>query len=72
MMEVYGRQIKQLEDWGLVTMTPHNLEVTYPKGWYYSDNVSKMFYTKDNYGLPQPAVGDTKILQYLVPASPER
>ncbi len=65
MEEVFGDVIKTLEQQGLVRMTEEALEVTYPKGWYYSDNISKAFYTKKNYRIPQPAVDNITVLKYL-------
>lgn len=65
MTVVYGDVIKDLEEKGLVRLTEDALEVTYPKGWYYVDNISKAFYTEDNYRLPQPAPTSTKILKWL-------
>lgn len=65
MEEAYGDIIRKLEEQGLVHLTEDALEVTYPKGWYYSDNISKAFYSKDNYRIPQPAVDNITILKYL-------
>ena len=65
MLQVYGKQIKQLEEWGLIKMTDEALEVTYPKGWYYMDNISKMFFTPENYKIPQPQITNVSLLKYL-------
>ena len=65
MTELYGKQIKQLEEWELVKLTDDALEVLYPKGWYYSDNISKMFYSKNNYKIPQPAVDNINALKFF-------
>jgi oxygen-independent coproporphyrinogen-3 oxidase len=65
MQQVYAKEIKQLEEWGLVKLTKEALQVTYPKGWYYIDNISKMFYTPTNYKKPQPQITNTHFLTYL-------
>jgi oxygen-independent coproporphyrinogen III oxidase len=63
----FGRTIERLEQQGLVELTDEHLQVTYPKGWLYQDNISKAFYTKDNYRLPQPSPNNTRILKFLKP-----
>jgi len=65
MTVVFGEQIRKLEDQGLVRLTKDHLEVTYPKGWLYQDNISKAFYTEQNYRLPQPSPTNTQILKFL-------
>jgi oxygen-independent coproporphyrinogen III oxidase len=65
MSVVFGEEIKKLEQDGLVRLTPEYLEVTYPKGWLYQDNISKAFYTEENHRLPQPSPTNTAILKFL-------
>lgn len=65
MMQAFQKEIRQLEEWGLVTLDEEALQVTYPKGWYYIDNICKMFYTEHNHKLPQPLVTDTSFIKYL-------
>ncbi len=65
MKQVFKDEIKQLEEWGLIEMKEDALEVTYPKGWYYIDNISKQFYTPANYRLPQSTLSNTNLLRYL-------
>jgi len=65
MMQIFGEQIKTLEQRGLIEMSEDALQVTFPKGWYYMDNISKAFYTPFNYRLPQPSPMNTNILKYL-------
>lgn len=65
MMDIFAKEINQLVAWGLLKMDDEALRVTYPKGWYYIDNISKMFYTKENYKLPQPSSTSTNILKWL-------
>lgn len=64
-MQIYGDKIEQLKEWGLVKLNDDSLEVTFPKGWQYIDNISKAFFTVENYRLPQPAPTNTEILKYL-------
>lgn len=63
--EVFKQQITDLEDKGLVHLTESALEVTYPKGWYYIDNISKAFYSPSNYKMPQPSLTNKNVLKYL-------
>ncbi|MFF2910173.1 coproporphyrinogen-III oxidase family protein [Paenibacillus sp. NPDC057934] len=65
MMEVFADQINQMVEWGLLELTEEYVEVTFPKGWYYMENISKMFYSEENYGLPQPNATGTILLQLL-------
>lgn len=65
MMQVYEKEIKQLEEWGLIEMSKESLQVTYPKGWYYLDNINKFFYTAANYRMPQSTLTNTNILKFL-------
>jgi oxygen-independent coproporphyrinogen-3 oxidase len=65
MTKVFPDQIKQLTEWGLIEMQDDSLEVTYPKGWYYIDNISKKFYTPENYKLPQTTLTNTNVLRYM-------
>jgi oxygen-independent coproporphyrinogen-3 oxidase len=65
MAVVFGGELKKLEEQGLVRLSDKYLEVTYPKGWLYQDNISKAFYTPENYRLPQPSPTNTAILRFL-------
>lgn len=65
MMEVFKDRIDKLVEWELVDLTDEYIEVTYPKGWYYMENVSKMFYSEENYRLPQPNATGTILLKLL-------
>lgn len=65
MQQVFKEKIERLEEWGLIEMKEDALEVTYPKGWYYIDNISKQFYTAANYRLPQSTLTNTNLLKYL-------
>lgn len=62
---VYHEPIRKLIEQGLVRLTEDALEVTYPKGWYYMDNISKAFYSPANYRMPQPAPTNTALLQFI-------
>ncbi|MCE9669684.1 coproporphyrinogen III oxidase family protein [Myxococcus stipitatus] len=50
---LFKREIEDLQEKGLVTMTEHGLEVTGPKGWYFLDNISKAFYSDEFKRFPQ-------------------
>lgn len=65
MRQVYEEEIKKLEGWGLIKMSDESLQVTYPKGWYYIDNVNKTFYTPANYMMPQTTLSNTTVLKYM-------
>lgn len=65
MMMVFGDKIKTLVERELVTINDEYIQVTYPKGWYYMENISKTFYTDNNRGLPQPSSTSTNLLQLL-------
>lgn len=65
MMKVFGDKINTLVEQGLVTINDENIQVTYPKGWYYMENISKTFYTENNKGLPQPNSTSTILLKLL-------
>lgn len=51
---------------GLLSVTDEALQVTYPKGWYYIDNICKTFYSDANYRLPQPTSASTEILNWQI------
>lgn len=57
-------EIDRLVRDGLLTVDQHAIQVTYPKGWYYIDNVSKTFYSPRNYRLPQPSPASTEVLKW--------
>ena len=65
MLDVFKNEINQLVQWGLVELTDEYIDVTYPKGWYYMENVSKKFYSDENYRLPQPNATGTILLKLL-------
>ena len=65
MMDVFKDKINQLIEWELVELTDEYIEVTFPKGWYYMENISKMFYSEANYRLPQPNATGTILLKLL-------
>lgn len=62
----FRKEIDILVDQGLVELTEDKLMVTFPKGWKYIDNISKMFYSENNYRLPQPAPTNTNLIKYLI------
>ena len=62
---VFADALRRLEDQGLVRLTETMLEVTYPKGWYYIDNISKAFFTPANRRMPQPSPTNTVLLRFL-------
>ena len=64
MYEVFKDKIDSLIAKELVELTDDALQLTYPKGWFYSDNVCKTFYTDANYRLPQPSPQSTDILKW--------
>jgi len=63
----FGEQIKTLVAQGLVTFDDEALTVTYPKGFSYTDNISKTFFTDKHYRVPQPNVDNTSWLKYIKP-----
>lgn len=67
MAEVFGERIQKLASQGLVTFDDEALTVTYPKGFSYTDNISKTFFTDKHYRVPQPNVDNTTWLRYLKP-----
>jgi oxygen-independent coproporphyrinogen-3 oxidase len=68
MVVKFGPQIEKLVSEGLVTFDDEALTVTYPKGFAYTDNISKTFYTPKHYRVPQPNVDNTLWLQYIRPS----
>jgi len=67
MMDVFADKINMLQERGLVVLNNEYIQVTYPKGWYYMENISKTFYTDKNKFLPQPNAGSTVLLDLLNP-----
>jgi len=65
LVQVFGPTIRQLQDRGLVELRDDSIRVTYPKGWYYIDNISKAFYSPANRLMPQFTLTNTNILPYL-------
>jgi oxygen-independent coproporphyrinogen-3 oxidase len=63
MYEVFKPQIDDLVDKQLVELNEEALQVTYPKGWFYLNNISKAFYSESQYRLPQP---DSTSTEYLI------
>jgi len=61
---VFKEKIDSLVEKGLLELTEDALQVTFPKGWHYIDNISKTFYTSANYRLPQPSPQSTDILKW--------
>lgn len=51
--DVFGDIFQKLEKLGLITNNDEMIAIT-QKGKLYADNISKMFYTKENIGIPQP------------------
>lgn len=66
MYEVFKDKIDHLIDLELVTIDEDSIQVTYPKGWYYIDNISKTFYSPDNYKLPQPSPASTEVVRWQI------
>ncbi|MFX4291767.1 coproporphyrinogen-III oxidase family protein [Streptomyces bohaiensis] len=62
----FTEKIDDLVAKGLLTVTEDTLQVTYPKGWHYIDNISKTFYSEANHRLPQPSSASTEILNWQV------
>lgn len=64
--DVFGDKIDDLVRKELVTLDDEALQVTYPKGWYYIDNICKTFYSAANYRLPQPSPASTEVLRWQI------
>jgi oxygen-independent coproporphyrinogen-3 oxidase len=64
MYEVFKDKIDLLIERGLVELTDEALQVTFPKGWFYIDNVCKTFYSERNHRLPQPSPQSTDFLRW--------
>ena len=64
---VFQEQIDWLVAQELVELTDDALQVTFPKGWFYIDNISKRFYSARNYRLPQPSPSSTDVLRWRRP-----
>jgi oxygen-independent coproporphyrinogen-3 oxidase len=64
--EAFPSEVDWLTSEGLVEIDDEAIQVTYPKGWFYIDNVCKTFYSPDNYRLPQPSPASTEILKWQV------
>lgn len=62
--DVFKEKIDGLIEKGLVTLTDEALQVTFPKGWFYIDNICKTFYSEANYRLPQPSPASTEVLKW--------
>lgn len=71
MYEIFGEKIDGLIEKELVTLTDEAIQVTYPKGWFYIDNICKTFYSDDNYRLPQPSPASTEVLKWQLDRSTE-
>jgi oxygen-independent coproporphyrinogen-3 oxidase len=72
MYDVFKTEIDGLIDKELVTLTADAIQVTYPKGWYYIDNICKTFYSDANYRLPQPSPASTEILKWQIKRDAKR
>jgi oxygen-independent coproporphyrinogen-3 oxidase len=70
--EYFTEQIDDLIAKDLVFLTDEAIQVTYPRGWFYIDNICKTFYSDANYRLPQPSPASTEILSWQVGADPTR
>ncbi|MGH3900174.1 MAG: coproporphyrinogen-III oxidase family protein [Pseudonocardiaceae bacterium] len=66
MYDVFRDKIDSLIAKELVFLTDDAIQVTYPKGWFYIDNICKTFYSPRNYRLPQPSPASTEILNWQV------
>lgn len=64
--DVFREPIDDLIEKGLVTLDDEALQLTFPKGWHYIDNVCKAFYSEANRRLPQPSTTSTEILRWMV------
>jgi oxygen-independent coproporphyrinogen-3 oxidase len=68
MIEAFPAEIGWLLREGLATLDDEAVALTYPKGWFYMDNISKAFYSPANKKLPQPTSSSTEILHWLTPS----
>ena len=64
-MDIFKNKIEHLVSQGLLELTDDYLKVTFPKGWYYMENISKEFYTEDSYHLPQPTARSKSLLDIM-------
>jgi oxygen-independent coproporphyrinogen III oxidase len=64
--DVFRDKIDDLISKELVFLTDDAIQVTYPKGWFYIDNICKTFYSEVNYRLPQPSPASTEVLKWQV------
>jgi oxygen-independent coproporphyrinogen-3 oxidase len=64
--DVFHDEIDSLLEKGLVTLDDEALQLTYPRGWHYIDNVCKAFYSEANRRLPQPSTVSTELLRWQV------
>jgi oxygen-independent coproporphyrinogen-3 oxidase len=62
--DAFRDEINSLIAKGLVTLDDEAIQVNYPKGWFYIDNISKTFYSPENYRLPQPSPASTEIIKW--------
>jgi oxygen-independent coproporphyrinogen-3 oxidase len=51
MLQAYGEELQKLKSWGLIDLNEEEMALT-EKGRIYLANVSKMFFTKENRGMP--------------------
>ena len=70
--DLFRDKIDDLMRKGLVALTDDALQVTFPKGWFYIDNICKTFYSAANYRLPQPSPASTEVLKWQLHRGPER
>jgi len=64
--DVFKDTIDDLLEKELVILDDDALQVTFPKGWHYIDNICKAFYSEENRLLPQPSTVSTEILRWQV------
>lgn len=61
--ELFKKEIEWLEENGLARLTDECLEIIGPKGWYYLDNISKVFFEDKYRRYPQPI--NSNISKYM-------
>lgn len=64
--DVFRDKIDDLIAKDLVFLTDEAIQVTFPKGWFYIDNICKTFYSEANYRLPQPSPASTEVLNWQI------
>lgn len=64
--DYFQEKIDRLIALDLVTLTDDAIQVNYPRGWFYIDNICKTFYSDANYRLPQPSPASTEVLNWQI------